>query len=333
MKKVTIVDIARVSGVSKSTVSRVLNGTAVVKPEKRQAVLEATERLEFRPNAMASSLASGRSMTIGVLTQLMGTPFFDAISQGVISQLNQTRYSPIFVDGQWKTEVEIEAIRALLSRRVDAMVLIGGSIPGDQIDSLCAEVPTVIVARHVSGGKHRCIYMDNIKAGYVATKHLIAHGHTKIAIIKGHEHHDDAVDRLKGYQQALNESNIIVDQRLIMEGDFSAESGRSAVTQLLEAEADFTAILAANDLTAFGARLELHQRGVDVPGEISIVGFDDQLESAYCTPPLTTVRQPAREMGQRASEAVLDLLRGSDFESLAFEGKLIERASVAKPIS
>ncbi|MFN3189362.1 MAG: LacI family DNA-binding transcriptional regulator [Aureliella sp.] len=330
MKKVTIEDIARVSGVSKSTVSRVLNGTAAVNPEKREAVLEATRRLEFRPNAMASSLASGRSMTVGVLTQLMGTPFFDAISQGVISRLNQTPYSPIFVDGQWKTEVEIEAIRALLSRRVDAMVLIGGSVPGDQIASLCDEIPTVIVARNVAGAEHRCIYVDNVDAGYVATQHLIDRGHRKIAIVKGHDHHADAVDRLIGYQQALRDAGIPVDPSLAIQGDFSAESGRCAVARLLDRKADFTAILAANDLTAYGVRLELHERGVAVPETISIVGFDDQLESAFCTPPLTTVRQPAGEMGICASEAVLDLLQGKDFESFAFRGSLIERSSVAR---
>ena len=331
MKPVTIQDIARAAQVSKSTVSRVLNGTAAVHPDKRKAVLEATRRLGFTPNVVASSLARGRSMTIGVLTQLIGSPFYDTISQGVISGLHDSGYSPIFVDGQWQTGAEVDAIGALRGRRVDGLVLIGGGVPGDEIAVLCDGLPTVIVARQLSGEQHRCIFMDNVEGGYQATKHLIDHGHQRIAVIRGLEHHQDAVDRFHGYQQALREANISVDPGLVLQGDFSAESGVQAIEQLITQEKHFTAVFAANDLTAFGVRLALYRRGVRVPEDVSIVGFDDQLEASYKTPPLTTVRQPAREMGEQASRAILQMIKGEPFASQSVRGELMIRQSVAKP--
>ena len=328
MKDVTIQDIARVAGVSKSTVSRVLNGAAVVRPEKRQAVLDAVGRLKFQPNVVARSLANGRSMTIGVLTQLIGSPFYDTISQGVVAGLNDTGYSPIFVDGQWRKKEEVAAIQALLGRRVDGLILIGGDVPGDEIAALCDGLPTVVVARRLNQNQHHCVYMDNVDGGRQATQHLIDNGHRRIAMIQGLPHHADAVDRFAGYQQALQKANIPIDRNLILDGDFSAESGVAAVEQLLSRSAPFTAIFAANDIMAFGARLALHRRGVRAPEDVSLVGFDDQMEAAFVTPPLTTIRQPAREMGERVARDVLAMIHGESLASTSFRGQLIIRESV-----
>ncbi len=329
-KQVTIQDIARVANVSKSTVSRVLNSTAAVHPDKRKAVLEAIERLGFKPNVVASSLARGRSMTIGVLTQVIGSPFYDTIAQGVIAGLSGTGYSPIFVDGRWDSTEEVDAIRALLGRRVDGLVVIGGSVPAGELASLCDGHPTVIAARQVQGGTLQCVYMDNVDGGYQATKHLIERGHRRIAIVRGLETHQDSVDRFAGYQQALLEAGLPLDLGLVQQGDFSAESGVRAVERLLAQKSDFTGIVAANDLTAFGVRLALYRHQLRVPEDVSITGFDDQMEASYMTPPLTTIRQPAREIGERASTAVLSMIKGEAFTSLEFRGELIERESVAR---
>ncbi len=330
MSKTTIQDIARVAEVSKSTVSRVLNGTAAVNPEKKAAVLKAIDRLGFKPNVIASSLAGGRSMTIGVVTQLIGSPFYDTIAQGVVAELHETDYSPIFADGRWQAAEELEAIQALMGRRVDGLVLIGGSLPGDEISDLCGDLPTVIVARQLSGRGNICISMDNELGSYQLTKHLIDKGHRKIAVVRGLEHHRDATDRFEGYQRALRDNGIELDSRLVYQGDFSAESGMAAVDNLLTEKVEFTAVVAANDLTAFGVRLALHHHNVAVPEQVSIVGFDDQLETSFTIPPLTTLRQPAREMGSQASKALLEMIAGNNFSSKVFQGELVLRESVAE---
>ena len=318
MKNVTIQDIANEAKVSKATVSRVLNNSSVVHPEKRKAIMEATERLGFQPNVVARSLASGRSMTIGVLTQNIGSPFYDAISQGVIAGFGGTGYSPIFVDGRWQPDAEVEAIQALLGRRVDGLVLIGGDIEADHLAQLSRGLPTIIVARELPGA-HHCIFTDNVDGGYRATKLLIENGHREIAIILGIKHHPDA----------LEDGGIEFDDDLVIAGDFSAESGVRAIDELCEGGRSFSAVFAANDTTAFGARLALYRRGLEVPGDVSLVGFDDQAESAFMAPPLTTVRQPGREMGERASQALLDLIDGKSFESQSLLGELMVRESVS----
>ena len=328
MKNITIQDIANEANVSKATVSRVLNNTSVVHPDKKSAVLEATKRLGFKPNFVARSLAKGRSMTIGVLTQNIGSPFYDAISQGVIAGLDGSGYSPIFVDGRWQRGVEIEAINALLGRRVDGLVLIGGDIAADQLEKLCHDLPTVVVARKLAADTHHCIYTDNVDGGYRATKFLIEKGHRQIAIIHGIDHHPDAIERFEGYKKALEEAGIELDPSLVLDGDFSAESGERAIDKLCERGQSFSAVFAANDMTAFGARLALYRRGLHVPGDVSIVGFDDQAESAFMAPPLTTIRQPGRRMGAEASRSLLELIEGKSFNSEPYLGELIVRESV-----
>lgn len=328
MNKVTIDDIAKVAGVSKSTVSRVLHGKVAVHPDKKNAVLTATRRLGFKPNIVAQSLASGRSMTIGVLTQNMGSPFYDAIAQGVIAGLSNSNYSPIFADGQWQIPKELSALQSLVGRRVDGLVLIGGGISSQQLEDSCEGLPTVIVARTFEESYYRCISMDNAGGGYAVTRHLLDRGHRKIAIIRGLPHHADAIERYQGYCRAIKEFGLVQDPRLVVESDFSPASGITAVNELIKRGETFTAIFAANDLTAFGARLALDQHGLRVPGDVSLIGFDDQLESAYMTPPLTTYRQPAREMGQYAATAILKLLQGEVFTSIQVPGELIIRQSV-----
>lgn len=268
-------------------------------------------------------------MTIGVLTQIIGSPFYDAIAQGVVAGLEGTGYSPIFVDGRWQLNSEIEAIRALQGRRVDGLVLVGGNIPGDELAELCEKMPTVVVARELPPNQHHCIFMDNVEGGYRATKHLIDQGHTRIASIRGIDYHPDSIDRHAGYQSALKEAGIKYDPELVLPGDFSAETGVAAVNALIDKKASFTAIFAENDMMAFGARLALHRHGRSVPEDVSIVGFDDQDEAEFLTPPLTTVRQPGAEMGALAGKAILSLINGKPFESKRLHGELKTRESVA----
>ena len=327
MKKVTIQDIARVSGVSKSTVSRVLNGTAQVNPEKTKAVLEATKRLGFQPNVLAQSLASGRSSTIGVLTQMIGSPFYDAISQGLISGLSGTSYSPIFADGRWEKVEQKDALQALVGRRVDGLVLIGGTLSSVQVSEITGDLPVLLVARKCDLNQIRSISVNNELGAYQANKHLIDCGHQRIALIRGLSDHGDAADRINGYKRAILDAGLSQEEDLIVDGDFSADSGVQGIEILLDKGIEFTAVFAANDLTAYGARLALSRVGLRVPEDVAVVGFDDQMESRYMTPPLSSVRQPAREMGEQAATAMVQLLGGGDFESVEVIPELVIRQS------
>ena len=328
-KKVTIQDIAEKANVSKSTVSRVLNKSKLVKEHKRLAVLAAMKQLDFQPNQMARSLAGGRSMTIGVLTQDIGSPFYDAVARGVNDGLKETQYSPIFVDGQWNAEAEGSAIDTLLDRRVDGIILIGGNISSEELSEVQKQKPLVVVARDVEGWDSNCIFIDNYAAAYDATQFLIKSGHQQIAFISGIPNQQDSQRREDGFQQALKDNNIALNEKLRVDGDFRPESGVSAVETLLQRGEKFSAIFCSNDEMAFGARLALFRNNIKVPGNVSIIGFDDQPMSEFMTPPLTTVRQPAYDMGVVAADALEKLLEGDEFVVPKLKTELIVRESVA----
>ena len=329
-KNVTIQDIAKKAKVSKSTVSRVLNNTTPVEAKKRAAVLKAMKKLNFKPNVFARTLAGGRSMTLGIVTQNIGSPFYDSVTMGVIKGLAGTGYSPIIADGQWNQELEVAAIRTLIDRQVDGVIMVGGDLDAATLKEVSDEVPMVQAARHLEGWKDRCIWIDNVAAAKKATQYLIEAGHQKIAHIAGIRDHQDSSDRLLGYQQALREANLDESDQLIAQGDFSARSGVLAIETLLLRGVVFSAVFAANDEMASGARLALYRRNIRVPEDVSIVGFDDQPNSAYMTPPLTTVSQPAHEMGEAASKMLVNIIAEQPFEVPVLPADLVIRESVSR---
>ncbi|WP_027482524.1 LacI family DNA-binding transcriptional regulator [Deinococcus pimensis] len=307
---VTLAQVARAAGVSASTVSRILNGTAQVSDEKRVAVERALSQLNYRPNVLARGLASGRTMSVGVVTQDISSPFYGDMLRGVEQGLSGSGYMPIFADGHWRAEEESAAIDVLLARKVDAMIVLGGSLPDEKMRSVAAAVPLVVFGRTVPGLEEQCLRLDNEKAAYELTRHLIEFGHRRIAHIMGPVSHRDARDRRAGYEAALAEAGLPLVPELVMEGDFLEPSGFLAATRLVEGREMFSAIFAANDQMAYGARLALHRKGVRVPEDISLVGFDDLPSSTYTTPPLTTVRQPTFDLGVVTARCVLRLLSG-----------------------
>ena len=328
-KSVTIHDIARAAGVSPSTVSRVLNGTTPVAPEKRLAVLAAVDNLKYRPNMVAQGLARGRSTVVGVLTQDIASPFYGEILKGIEQRLRGSAYHALVVSGNWDIKQEIEALDLLIARRVDALIVLGGQLPDEQLRRLAEQLPLVMVGRSVEGLEERCLRVDDFQGAYRATRYLTELGHTRIAHITGLLSHHDSIDRRDGYRRVLADAGIEVDADLIVEGNFTEQSGLIGVEVLLTRGVLFTAILAANDQMAYGARLALFRRGIRVPEDISLVGFDDQPASAYATPPLTTMRQPTIEMGTCAAQAVLRLMAGEPLLPATFDTHLIVRESAA----
>ena len=330
-KNVTISDIAAHANVSKSTVSRVLNNTTPVNEEKREAVLKAMKEMNFEPNVFARGLASGQSYTVGVVTQNLGSPFYDSISQGVVAGLADTAYSPIFADGQWQSDIGKAVVKTLIGRMVDGLIVIGSRLNAEFLDELKQTLPTLLVGNQIEGWDSQSMFIDNEQAAWEATQHLIDLGHTQIAHITGISEHQDSIRRLAGYRRALEEAKIAVDEDLIWEGKFDGESGVMGVEALLKRGKPFTAIFAANDSTAFGARLALYRRGIRVPEDVSIVGFDDQNEAAFATPPLTTIRQPGEEIGIAAAETIVKLINKQECKIQNLKAKLVVRESTCAP--
>ena len=332
--KITILDIAEKANVSPSTVSRVLRNSAGVAQEKHDAVMQAVAELDYRPNIFAQSLASGQSMTIGVLTQNFGSPFYDGILQGILQGMEDTDYWPLFADGRWQPAIEKQALELLLDRRVDGIIIVGGQVTEEKLQKIAAQTPLIVVARDLKTIPSCCLFVDNYQAAYRATRYLLEMGHRDIAHITAPVAYQDSVDdifkRLQGYQQALRDRGIEPDPRLVIEGNLQQQSGMLAVEMLMSRGRPFSAIFAANDQMAFGARLALYRRGIRVPEDVSLVGFDDESSAAYMVPPLTTVQQPSIQMGQIAAEAILAMIKGKSPNLPVIEADLVIRESVAR---
>jgi LacI family transcriptional regulator len=325
---ITIRDVAEQARVSPSTVSRVLNQTARVAAAKHAAVMRAVQLLGYRPNVVAQELARGRSRAFGVLPQGISSPYYGRLMKGVEQGLRGSGYYPIFASGEQPAE-ESQAIDLFLSHRVDALILMGGQLPDEEVVRLGERIPLIAIGRQVRGLEHRCVRVENRAGGYKATRHLIDLGHTRIAHLTGLPWHTDAIARRQGYGAALADAGIPFDPALVVEGDFEEQSGYTGVETLVSSGVRFTAVFTGNDQMACGAGLALLRHGLRVPQDVSIVGFDDQPHAAYAWPALTTVRQPAVDMGMAAARALLEELRGHGFALPTFNTDLVLRDSTA----
>ena len=308
--KATLEMVAERAGVSPSTVSRILNGTAVVSDEKRAAVDQAIAKLGFVPNPVARGLAGGRTLSIGVVSQAIDSPFYGAALRGIEVELGTAGYSPLFMSGHWRADEEARCIDGLRSRRVDGLIVLTGRLADSALRSLARTLPVVVTGRSLKASNLLSMDFDNREGARQATQHLIDLGHRRIAFISGDPEHPDAVDRQQGYRSAIEAAGLRFDPALVAPGNFSEHSGLLAVERLLDSRTRFSAIFAANDQMAFGASLGLYRRGLRVPDDVSMVGFDDVAGSVYMVPPLTTVHNPIQEIGELAARAMLSLLAG-----------------------
>ena len=332
----TVTDVARLAGVSISTVSRILNGNSRVASDKRQAVEAAIQKLQFHPNLSARSLRSGSTKTVGVLTQELESLYFTAGAQGVEEGLTGSGFAPLVVPGHWNPKEELDRARLLMARKVDAMIILGGSLSDDQIIEIARHLPTAITGRQLTAPNVFAFGFDQAAGGAMATRHLIELGHRRIAHISGPSTHADAIERKEGFLNAHREAQLSVDPRLIVEGDYQEEGGRRAAHQLLDAGLQFSAVFCANDQMLWGARLAFYERGLAVPGDVSLVGFDDLAQCRYMTPPVTTVRQPMHEVGQAAAYSVLQALgvaQSPERPRAELKLSLIVRGTTCKAVS
>jgi LacI family transcriptional regulator len=302
--------VAQMAGVSPSTVSRILNGTASVSDTKKQSVDAAIAKLGFVPNPVARGLAGGRTLSIGVITQAINSPFYGAALRGIEDVLDPAGYSPLFVSGHWEADKEARCIEVLRSRRVDGIIVLTGRLSDQALKTCAKSLPVVVTGRTLKAPNLFALNFDNFEGGKLATQHLIDLGHKDIAFIAGAAQHPDSDERMRGYRSALAAAGLTYNPALTVTGEYHEGSGLSAAKLLLKGNQPFTAIFAANDQMAMGAALGLYRHGLRVPKDVSLVGFDDLEISSFTTPPLTTIHHPSQELGRLAALAMLELLAG-----------------------
>jgi LacI family transcriptional regulator len=301
-----------------------------VSDEKRKAIESVIDKLNYKPNVLARNLKTGSSRTIGVLTQSLVSGYFADGMAGIDDALQGTGYAPLIVSGHWHADEEAERIELLIARRVDGLVILSGNLKDAQILKLSQRVPIVAFGRKLQGERAYGFNLDNYRGACEAVEHLVLQGHRQIAFIAGPPDHRDAQARLAGYRDTLKKHKIQESAPLIVDGDFSESGGLLAVERLLESGQRFSAIFAANDLTAYGVRLALYRRGIRVPDDISVIGFDDLHSSMYTTPPLTTVRQPLFDVGRCLGKAIVRMIGQEPLDLDLPQLSLVVRESVRR---
>ncbi|MGB4476255.1 MAG: LacI family DNA-binding transcriptional regulator, partial [Bacillota bacterium] len=309
----TIKDIARKVGVSPSVVSRALNNKYGVKESTRQAVLRAAKELGYHPNVAARSLVTKRTEMIGVIIPDISEPFYSRMIKGMEYVASKTGYTLLFSNSYESLEQSKAVVKMVEAQRVEGLIVVGSSLKErDYIYSLIDKgTPFVVIERHYSDPRMNCIWVDNVVGGYVATKHLIQCGHTRVAHISGDLDVEVAAERLKGYKKALDEAGIPFSPDLVVSGAFVWQDGYHGMKALLSRTPRCTAVFAGNDSMAYGALQAIAEAGLSVPQDISVIGFDDLEFSSLTNPPLTTVRQPRYEMGRDAARLLVTCLEQS----------------------
>ncbi len=328
-------EVAKLADVSIATVSRVVNTDSRVAEKTRQKVLSAMLSLGYQPNSIAQSLATRTSNSVGVLVSELHGAFYGAMLSAVEETLRAAGKFVLVATGHDREDQEREGIRFLVSRNCDALIAhVSGLSDKFLVEHNKTSTPLVVVNRKVRGIADRCFSLDNELGGYLAAQSLLQLKHRKIAYISGPLEWADAKQRLEGHKRALAEARVAFDPRLLYEGDYHETGGSEALTRLFEKGIPFTAVVCANDEMAAGAMAAAHDRGLKLPDELSIVGFDNAPISRYVYPKLSTVHYPITDMSHMAARWVLQNVyqqENLDVRQRVFEPSFIERDSVSGP--
>ncbi len=329
--RVSIKDIAKAAGVSHSTVSRALSNNPLVAEATRSRIQKIAHDFGYTPNAIARGLVTQRTRTVGVIVTTLTDPFAGEIFRGIEEVAGDNDYRLFLGTSHADPVREVNLVKGLREWRVDG-VIVASSRVGALYMPLLKEigVPIVLINNQQEGPFVQSVGVDNIESAAVATRFLIQQGHRVIAYIEGPPEHSSSDDRLSGYQRALAQAQIPFDPTLVISGNGRFVSGEQ-VAQLLARSPVPTAIFCYNDLTAIGALRALKSRGLRVPQDISLVGFDDVEFASYVDPPLTTICQPKDEMGRLAMQMLIDLLQGKAVTNILVPGELILRESTSPP--
>lgn len=334
---VTLKDIASLTGLSVSTISLIINNKPSRIPESTKIrVLNLVKELHYRPNQVALTLKKNKSKTIGIIVSDIQNSFYSGIAKGLEDECNKFGWNLILCNTSDRFEREYEYIEVLHSKGIDGIVL-GMSATGSlkkakkSIDLLDDKhIPFILLDRTMKTPTCNIVDVDSERGGYIATKHLIELGHTKIACVTGPTYLEGTYSRLKGFKKALHEYNYSTDSNMIYNGDYSYESGVSASKYFLGK--DVSAIFAFNDIMAYGISQHFRTQGIIVPDDISIIGFDDIFYSQITDVPLTTIHQPTYQIGQKAGNILINIIEGIEKGPITFQftPELVVRSSTKK---
>ena len=328
---VTMLDVALRAGVSKATVSRVLNGIGQVKESTREQVFNAMEELGYRPNFLARSLAIRSSNSVGLVVSTFDGFYFGRLLRQASRQTEAWGKQLIVTDGHDTPQKELEAVQMLVDRHCDAIVLYTRFMNERTLLSLMnsIKVPLVVINRDISLARDRCVFFEQQDAAFKATDYLIQQGHREIACITVPISTPTGQARLMGYRKALQKHGIAYSEDRVKYGDSTMTLGHKLCQELLESRVPFTALFACNDDMALGASKALHQAGRRIPQDISLFGFDDAPSAQWLEPALSSVYLPIDSMITTAIDQAIKLANGEPIEAIPpFVGKLVLRESV-----
>jgi len=330
-KDINIREVAREAGVSIATVSRVFQSPDRVANLTREHVQAVISRLGYTPNILARSLAIAKTHSIVALVPDIANPFFSEVIRGIEQVAQQNGYTVLLGDTQYDLQREQAYAQLIPARQADGLITLMPHIPRIQVNG---RPPIVNACECVEDNGITTVRTDNIAGAKAAVGYLIALGHRNIAHIIGRPKSPLSIDRQEGYRRALAEAGLGINPHLLSQGDFSAESGIRATERLFSSKQRFTAIFCSNDEMALGAINAIRLRGLRVPQEISIIGFDDIRLARYFDPPLTTVAQPMRQIGQEAMKLLIEILLDKDVpprKCVLAESLVVRKSAVAPP--
>jgi LacI family transcriptional regulator len=312
----TIYDVAREAGVSMATVSRVVNGNPNVKPSTRKKVLEAIERLGYRPNAVARGLASKKTTTVGVIIPDISSIFFAELARGIEDIATMYKYNIILCNSDQNKEKEIHLLNTLLGKQVDGIVFMGGKITDEHVEEFKrSPVPIVLAATVDTKKEIPSVNIDYEKAVFDAVQALVEKGHKNVAMVSGPL--EDPINgflKFSGYRNALEQSNIEINEEMIYIGDYTYDSGIEAIEVFLNQENKPTAVFVGTDEMALGVIHGAQDKGYKVPEDIEVIGFDNTRLAQMVRPTLTTVVQPMYDIGAVGMRLLTKLMNKEEVE-------------------
>ncbi|MGA2753973.1 MAG: LacI family DNA-binding transcriptional regulator [Terracidiphilus sp.] len=328
----SIKDIARLARVSHPTVSRALQNSPLVNAATAARIRKIAEAAGYRPSAVARGLVTRRTRTVGLVVTTVADPFAGEVACGIEQAANDHGYAVFLANSNANAENERKVVQALAERRVDGIIVTSSRVGSDYLPMLAKlNVPMVLVNDQYPGEFVHSVMIANEDGSRAATEHLIELGHRRIAYVGDRSGYQTETERLEGYKQALAAAGIEFAHELAVHGDGRPEGAVEAMEALLRLADPPTAVCCYNDMTALGAMRAIRARGLRVPEDVSVTGFDDLFFAEYLEPQLTTVRQPMRRMGQMAMENLLKLMSGEDsVAQVKVEAELIVRGSTAK---